>query len=108
MISIAVLGYGTVGSGVIEVLNTNGRRIDQRAGEEIRVKYVLDIRDFPGDPIQKKIVHDFETIVKMCIRDRYTITTCSIMAACLLMRTAASKKWSCSEGNIRVKPSTTS
>lgn len=63
MISIAVLGYGTVGSGVIEVLNTNGRRIDQRAGEEIRVKYVLDIRDFPGDPIQEKIVHDFETIV---------------------------------------------
>lgn len=63
MVNIAVLGYGTVGSGVVEVINTNGKGINQRAGDEIYVKYVLDIRDFPGDPIQEKIVHDFEVIV---------------------------------------------
>ena len=63
MIQIAVLGYGTVGSGVVEVLNRNQEVIDRRAGEEIRVKYVLDLRDFPGDPIQEKIVHDYDVIV---------------------------------------------
>lgn len=63
MINIAVLGYGTVGSGVVEVINTNGARINQRIGDELNVKYVLDLRDFPGDPIQDKVVHDFETIV---------------------------------------------
>ena len=63
MIQIAVMGYGTVGSGVVEVLNTNQASIDKRAGEEVRVKYVLDLRDFPGDPVESVLVHDFETIV---------------------------------------------
>ena len=63
MIQIAVLGYGTVGSGVVEVINTNGARINQRIGDELNIKYVLDMKDFPGDPVQEKIVHDFETIV---------------------------------------------
>lgn len=63
MVNIAVLGYGTVGSGVVEVINTNGVRINQRIGDELNVKYVLDLRDFPGDPIQEKLVHDFDVIV---------------------------------------------
>lgn len=63
MISIAVLGYGTVGSGVVEVLEKNKDVINQRAGDEIGVKYVLDLRDFPGDPIQEKIVHDIDVII---------------------------------------------
>ncbi len=63
MISIAVLGYGTVGSGVVEVLEKNKDVINQRAGDEISVKYVLDLRDFPGDPIQEKIVHDIDVII---------------------------------------------
>lgn len=63
MVNIAVMGYGTVGSGVVEVINTNGELINQRAGDEINVKYVLDIRDFPGDPVQEKIVHDIDTII---------------------------------------------
>ncbi len=63
MVNIAVMGYGTVGSGVVEVINTNGARINQRIGDELRTKYVLDLRDFPGDPIQEKIVHDFDIIV---------------------------------------------
>lgn len=62
MIKVAVLGYGTIGSGVVEVLERNKDHITQTAGEEIEVKYVLDLRDFPGDPIQKKIVHDYKVI----------------------------------------------
>ena len=49
MVNIAVMGYGTVGSGVVEVINTNGARINQRIGDELNIKYVLDLRDFPGD-----------------------------------------------------------
>ena len=49
MINIAVLGYGTVGSGVVEVIRTNHELINKRAGEEIKIKYVLDLREFPGD-----------------------------------------------------------
>ena len=63
MINIAVLGYGTVGSGVVEVINTNHDSINAKAGNEINIKYVLDLRDFPGDPIQEKIVHDFDVIL---------------------------------------------
>ena len=63
MIKIAVLGYGTVGSGVVEVLNTNSALIARRAGQEVGVKYVLDLRDFPDDPVQRKVVHDFQIIV---------------------------------------------
>ena len=63
MVKVAVLGYGTVGSGVVEVFHTNQESINKKAGEEIEVKYVLDLRDFPGDPIQEKIVHDFNIIL---------------------------------------------
>lgn len=63
MIEIALLGYGTIGSGVAEVLRTNQESIAKHAGDGIELKYVLDLRDFPGDPIQEKIVHDYEVIV---------------------------------------------
>ena len=63
MVNIAVLGYGTVGSGVVEVINTNHKSINKRAGDEIRIKYVLDLREFPGDPVQEILVHDYEEII---------------------------------------------
>ena len=63
MIKIAVLGYGTVGSGVVEVIQTNQELINKRVGEELDIKYVLDLRDFPGSPAEHLIVHDFEQIV---------------------------------------------
>lgn len=63
MINIAVLGYGTIGSGVIEVLKLNGDSIEKRAGDRINVKYVLDLREFPGDPIMDVLVHDINTIL---------------------------------------------
>lgn len=60
----AVMGYGTIGSGVVEVLDVNREGIAKRAGQPIEIKYVLDLRDFEGDPIQKKIVHDYKTIAE--------------------------------------------
>lgn len=60
---IAVMGYGTIGSGVVEVLEVNKDLITERAGEPVEVKYILDLRDFPGDPYEKCIVHDYNTIV---------------------------------------------
>ena len=63
MVKIAILGYGTVGSGVVEVLETNGASINKRAGKNIEIKYVLDLKDFPGEPIEKLIVHDIDVIM---------------------------------------------
>lgn len=64
MVNIAVLGYGTVGSGVVEVIRTNSESINKNAGHDIRIKYVLDLRDFPGDPVEEILVHDFDVILK--------------------------------------------
>ena len=50
MADIAVLGHGVVGSGVLEVLLTHRESITRRAKEEIRVKHILDLRDFPQLP----------------------------------------------------------
>ncbi len=50
MVNVAILGYGVVGSGVAEVIRKNSESIAQRAGTEIRVKWILDIRDFPDSP----------------------------------------------------------
>lgn len=60
----AIMGYGTIGSGVAEVLEINGGSIAKRVGEPIEIKYILDLRDFPGDPIQEKIVHDYKVIAE--------------------------------------------
>ena len=64
MTNIAVLGYGTVGSGVVEVINKNHSIVNKRAGKEINIKYVLDLRDFPGDPVQEILVHDYNIILQ--------------------------------------------
>ena len=63
MINVAVLGYGTVGSGVVEVLENNKEEITKKSGEELNVKYILDLRDFPGDPYEDKVVHDYNVIL---------------------------------------------
>ena len=64
MVQVAVLGYGTVGSGVVEVLESNKEKITSRAGAELNVKYILDLRDFPGDPYENKVVHDVNVILE--------------------------------------------
>ncbi|MBQ7934120.1 MAG: homoserine dehydrogenase [Lachnospiraceae bacterium] len=63
MIQVAVLGYGVVGSGVVEVIESNKAAVNQKAGNELNVKYILDLRDFPGDPHEAKVVHDMNVIL---------------------------------------------
>ena len=63
MINVAVLGFGVVGSGTVEVLDRNSAKIAQSAGQDIRVKYILDIRDFPESPYKNLLISDFETIL---------------------------------------------
>ena len=63
MINVAVLGYGTVGSGVVEVIEKNKDMVNKKSAQELKVKYILDLRDFPGDPYEDKVIHDFNTIL---------------------------------------------
>lgn len=63
MIQVAVLGYGTVGSGVVEVIEKNKEEINKKSGEQLNIKYILDLRDFPGDPYEDKVVHDVNQIM---------------------------------------------
>lgn len=63
--NVAVLGYGTVGSGVVEIINTKHAYIQGRSSEEdLNVKYILDLRDFPGDPNEGKFTKDFNQILE--------------------------------------------
>ena len=63
MMKIAILGHGTVGSGVAEVLTSHAESIARRAKEEIEIKYILDIRDFPDSPLHDRFVKDFQIIL---------------------------------------------
>ena len=63
MIQVAVMGYGTVGSGAVEVIEKNKEEINKKSNEALNIKYILDLRDFPGDPYEDKIVHDVEVIL---------------------------------------------
>ena len=62
MIKTAVMGYGTIGSGVAEILDQNKAEVAKSAGQEVELKYVLDLRDFPDSPVADKIIHDFKII----------------------------------------------
>ena len=62
MVNVAILGYGVVGSGVAELIGQNALKIDAAAAVPIRVKYILDIRDFPGSPFAGCFVKDFAAI----------------------------------------------
>ena len=75
MIQVAVLGYGTVGSGGVEVIEKNKAEINKKSGEELNVKYILDLRDFPGDPYEDKVVHD----VNMILDDPEVTIICETM-----------------------------
>ena len=63
MINVAVFGYGTVGSGVVEVINDNAELISKRVGDDVKVKYILDLRDFPGDKYENLVTHNVEDIL---------------------------------------------
>ena len=62
MIGVAILGFGTVGSGVAEVLTQNKELLAKKVGQSLELKYILDTREFPGSPFEDKVVHDFALV----------------------------------------------
>ena len=64
MIKVAIMGYGTIGSGVYEVLKANKQVIAADVGQDVEVKYILDLREFPGTEVEEKIIHDFSVIAE--------------------------------------------
>ena len=64
MFNVAILGYGTVGSGVFKVIKQNAEVLKKFSGKDINVKYVLDLRDFQGDPVEEVLVHDINVILE--------------------------------------------
>lgn len=63
MAKIAVLGYGVVGSGTVEVFYKNRDNLEKKAGEPLDIKYILDLRDFPDSPYVDKFTKDFNVIL---------------------------------------------
>lgn len=62
MISVAIMGHGVVGSGVAEILATHKQKLFAAIGEEINVKYILDLREFPDSPFADRFTKDFNLI----------------------------------------------
>ncbi len=62
MTNIAIIGFGVVGGGITEVIRSNADAIKRACGDEIYVKYILDLRDFPDSPYADRVIHDFDII----------------------------------------------
>ena len=63
MINVAILGFGVVGGGVADLLTNNSDCVSRLGGDEINIKYLLDLRDFPDSPFADRVVHDFDIIL---------------------------------------------
>ena len=63
MINVAILGLGVVGSGTANILLQNKEIIQKRIHDEINIKYILDLRDFPDHPLGDRVVHDINIIL---------------------------------------------
>ncbi len=71
MVKVAIMGYGTIGSGVAEILEKNRAQLAKAAGQEVELKYVLDLRDFPGSPVEDKVVPRFSRSSPRMRRSRW-------------------------------------
>lgn len=63
MTNIAILGFGVVGGGVADLITENSSEVKRLGGDEINIKYILDLRDFPNSPFADRVVHDFNIIL---------------------------------------------
>lgn len=63
MTNIAILGFGVVGSGVADLIVGNATQVAALGGDQVNIKYILDLRDFPNSPFADKVVHDFNIIL---------------------------------------------
>ena len=82
MVNVAILGFGVVGSGVAEVLTQNKQIIEKKLQKEVNIKYILDLRDFPGNPFERLVIHDFNIILNdpdtklpVCVADGTAVST---------------------------------
>ena len=66
MAKIAIMGFGTVGSGVLEVCRRNAASIARRAGEPVEVKYILDVRDFSDSPDAALFTKSIDILPPLC------------------------------------------
>lgn len=64
MTNIAILGFGVVGGGVADLITKNYSEVTKLGCDEINIKYILDLRDFPDSPFADRVVHDFNIILK--------------------------------------------
>lgn len=87
---VAIMGYGTIGSGVAKVLEMNAESIKAKVGEAVELKYVLDLRTFEGDPIQEKVVHDIDIIVNDPEVEIVVETMGGVEPACTFVKKALS------------------
>ena len=62
MTNVAILGFGVVGGGVAKLITDNYKEVTRLGGDDINIKYILDLRDFPDSPFADKVVHDFDII----------------------------------------------
>lgn len=89
MISVALLGFGVIGSGTAEVLTQNSALIEARLGEPVKIKYILDLREFPDSPFASRIVHDINII----LRDADVSVVVEMMADCTRPMTFPARRW---------------
>ncbi|MBQ1538419.1 MAG: homoserine dehydrogenase [Ruminococcus sp.] len=64
MKNVAVIGYGVVGSGTVELFERNRESINRKVGRDCDIKYIVDLRDFPGDPFEDRMVKDFNVVLE--------------------------------------------
>lgn len=76
--NVAIMGYGVVGSGTAEVLQTNASTISKRLGLTLDIKYILDLRDFPGDKNEDKLTKNFDDI----LNDESVSIVAEVMGGC--------------------------
>jgi homoserine dehydrogenase len=62
MKKIAILGFGVVGQGVANLISENYDEVKRLVGDDIEIKYILDLRDFENSPFQSRVIHDFSVI----------------------------------------------
>lgn len=87
MVKIAVMGFGTVGSGVYEIVKS--KDFAKKAGEDIDVKYILDIRDFPGHEAEHLLTKEFEDI----LNDPEVGVVAEVMAVCIRRMSLPKSFW---------------
>jgi len=63
MVEIAIMGHGVVGSGVASIITSHKQKLYSAVGEEIHLKKILDLREFPDLPYADKFTKDFDDIL---------------------------------------------